>query len=825
MRINLPAGTVTFLFTDIESSTRLLHELGTDAYANALGEHRRLLRDAFARHGGVEVDTQGDAFFVAFPTAQEALAAATEAQQALAEAPIRVRIGLHTGTPLLTSEGYVGPDVHRAARICAAGHGGQVLVSAATAGLVGHDGLVDMGEHRLKDLSAPERIYQLGAGEFPPLKTLYQTNLPVPTTNFLGRQRELAEIDGVLARDEVRLLTLTGPGGTGKTRLALQAAGASAERFPDGVWWVPLAPLRDPQLVVATISGVLGASGDLATHVADKRLLLVLDNFEQLIAAAAEVGELLGRCPNLHLLVTSRELLQLPGEHHYPVPPLEPPQGVELFLARARAAKPDFAGTGAVAELCARLDNLPLAIELAAARTRMLSPEQLLARIGQRLDLLKGGRGVDARQETLRATIEWSHDLLSDDEQRLFARLAVFRGGWTLEAAEAVVDADLETLQSLVDKSLVRVRDERFTMLETIREYAAERLQASGDADELRRRHAQFFVALAEQAEPEVKRGTPKDWLERLDREHDNLRAAHDRLEAAGDTEGMSQLAGALVDFWQIRGHFAEGRRRLERALGSDDRRTMGRARALHAAVMLEDDVANLPVARARAEEGLRIQQELGSAHGVAFALHGLGWVAALGRDWVSARDTWEASRQAFREVGDDHFFLALTRSVAWASEELGDKARYWGLVEEYAGRARELRNRRVLARGLAALGWRALEEGRLDEALELTVEGYRIDADHGFVVHVANDLVRFAAVTLRAGQPSIAAALVALSDRLYEEVGTLRESWAAEERDEAFEAIRAQLAPPAYSEAWQQGRDMTPDEAVALVLNYWAGR
>ncbi len=530
MRPELPTGTVTFLFTDVEGSTRLLHELGAQRYAEALAEHRRLLRDAFSRHGGVEVDTQGDAFFVAFPTAAGALAAAGEAQAALADGAVRVRVGIHTGTPVLSDEGYVGADVHRAARIAAAGHGGQVLLSAATASLVARDGLVDLGEHRLKDLSAPERIYQLGEGEFPPLKTLYQTNLPVPTTTFLGRERELAEIDALLRRDDVRLVTLTGPGGTGKTRLALQAAAAAAERFPDGTWWVALAPLRDPALVLATAAAAVGASGDLAEHIGDKRLLLLFDNFEQVMAAADRLGELLRRCPNLRALVTSRELLQLPGEHAYPVPPLEPDEGVQLFLARARAVRPDFDGDGTIAELCARLDQLPLAIELAAARMRMMSPTQVLQRLSRRLELLKGGRGVDARQETLRATIEWSYELLSVDEQRLFARLAVFRGGSTLEAAEEICAAELDLLQSLVDKSLVRARDERFWMLETLREYAAERLDASGEAERMRRRHADYFTELASQAEPHLRRDE-QEWLDRLERERDNIRAAFDTLE------------------------------------------------------------------------------------------------------------------------------------------------------------------------------------------------------------------------------------------------------------------------------------------------------
>jgi Adenylate and Guanylate cyclase catalytic domain/AAA ATPase domain len=324
---SLPSGTVTFLFTDVEGSTRLLHDLGAERYAEALADHRRILRAAFAAHGGVEVDTQGDAFFVAFPTAPGALAASAEAQDRLAGGPIGVRMGIHTGTPHLTGGGYIGVDVHRAARIAAAGHGGQVLVSASTAALLGPDRLHNLGEHRLKDLSASERIYQLGEEEFPPLKSLYGTNLPVAATPFLGRERELGAVTELLARDDVRLLTLTGPGGTGKTRLALQAAGEAADAYPDGVFWVPLAALRDAALVREPLAEALGIKGDLADHIADKRLLALLDNFEHLIAAAEDLNDLLGSCPNLHLLVTSRERLRIPDEQAYPVPPLEPRDG------------------------------------------------------------------------------------------------------------------------------------------------------------------------------------------------------------------------------------------------------------------------------------------------------------------------------------------------------------------------------------------------------------------------------------------------------------------------------------------------------------------
>ena len=465
---DLPSGTVTFLFTDVEGSTKLLHELGAAAYAVALAEHRRVLREAFGAHGGVEVDTQGDAFFVAFPTAPGALAAADAALGGLSTGPIRVRMGVHTGTPHVGDEGYVGVDVHRAARIAAAGHGGQVLISASTAALRGTDGLLDLGERRLKDLSAPERIYQLGEEGFPPLKSLYRTNLPIPATPFVGREHELAEVCRLL--EDARLLTLTGPGGTGKTRLGLQAAAEAEERYPDGIFWVPLAPLRDSELVLATAGQALGAQDGLAEHLADKSLLLLFDNFEHVVEAAPGLTELLASCPNVHLLVTSRELLRVPGEQAYPVPPLEPEDGTKLFVARARAALPSFVASDTVPELCARLENLPLALELAAARIRVLSPDQLVERLSRRLDLLKAGRGVDARQQTLRATIEWSHELLTDDEQRLFARLSVFTGGCTIESADSVCEADLDTLESLVDKSLVRIREgDRFWMLETIR--------------------------------------------------------------------------------------------------------------------------------------------------------------------------------------------------------------------------------------------------------------------------------------------------------------------------------------------------------------------
>ena len=647
MRNDLPSGTVTFLFTDIEGSTKLLHELGAEQYAAALAEHRRVLREAFRAHGGVEVDTQGDAFFVAFPTAPGALQAAAEAKEGLSAGLIQVRVGIHTGTPHVAEEGYVGHDVHRAARIAAVGHGGQVLVSSATAALLETDGLRDLGEHRLKDLSAPERIYQLGDDEFPPLSSLHQTNLPVPATPFLGRELELSELTALVGRGDVRLVTLTGPGGSGKTRLALQSAGAAADAFPGGVWWVSLAALRDPALVVEAAGHALGATAELGEHIGDKHLLLLFDNFEHVVSAAPGVADLLQRCPRLVVLVTSREPLRLEGEWEYSVDPLREAEAVALFEIRARAVRRDFTPDGEVREICARLDNLPLAIELAAARVKVLSPAALLERLERRLPVLAGGRrDSPERQRTLRATIEWSHDLLDEDEQRLFARLAVFRGGCTLEAAEEVLDADLDTLQSLVDKSLLRQTDDRFWMLETIREYADERLEESG-ADAVRERHLDYFVSLVERGY-EQRRVSGSTWFPIIEAELDNIRAALDR---AGRTQPQAeaQLAGAVAYFWRSQGHVREARERVAAALARYEPRDRIRARAL---THLADVEGSGPDALAHLDEALALWREQGDALGQAMVLAFIGFEHLYAGEYERARRFFEENLALVREVG-----------------------------------------------------------------------------------------------------------------------------------------------------------------------------
>jgi len=816
----LPTGTVTFLFTDVEGSTRLLHELGSEGYAEALAEHRRVLRDAFSRHGGVEVDTQGDAFFVAFPSAPGALAAAAEGQRALGSGPIRVRMGLHTGTPHLTAEGYVGADVHRAARIAAAGHGGQVLVSAATAALAGTDALRDLGLHRLKDLMAPERIYQLSGADFPPLKSLHLTKLPVPATSFQGRERELAELIGLLTRDEVRLVTLTGPGGTGKTRLALAAASASAERYPDGVWWVPLATLRDPALVLPAAEQSLGASQGLAEHIGSKRLLLLFDNFEQVVEAAPEVGALLSACPNLELLATSRERLHIAGEQEYPVPPLAETEAVELYIARARAVRPDFEPDDAVTGICRRLDELPLAIELAAARVSVLSPAQILARLEQRLPLLTSrARDLPERQRTLRGTIAWSHELLTPAEQRLFARLSVFRGGCTVEAAEAVAEADLDILATLVDKSLLRRREERFTMLETIREYAAERLEASGEADALRRRHADEFLTLAEKAEPSL-RGSPGPWLDRLESEHDNLRAAMDWLEASGESQLLLRLAGAMSRFWYLRGYPLEGRRRLEGALRADQRPTAARAKALNGASIMAGNAGDVAHARLRAEEGLALHRALDDAWGAAYSGFLLAYTLAEEGDLAGARRHFEDSLAVFGDLRDEHLELLASRNVAWLCDELGEHERARALHEENLLRARELPNERVEASSLAALATYAVDEGRFEDGLSMLKQSLASWRDLQNRLEIAVTLARLASVLARAGRVEMAARLLSSSEALYDEMGFAVEPWIARVNAQTLASIRTQMDEPDLAKTREEARTLTVDEAVALALD-----
>jgi predicted ATPase len=756
----LPRGTVTFLFTDIEGSTRLLDELGAEAYSAALAEHRRVLREAFERQGGVEVDTQGDAFFVAFPTAPGALEAARESQ---AELELPVRMGLHTGTPLLTEEGYVGADVHRAARIAAAGHGRQVLLSEATRALV-HEDVHDLGRHRLKDFDEAVAIFQLGQERFPPLKTISNTNLPRPVSSFVGREREVAEVASLL-RSGLRLVTLSGPGGSGKTRLAIEAASESVGDFPEGVFWVGLVTVRTPDLVTETIAQTLGAKDDLAGYIGAKRLLLVLDNLEQVIDAAQGLAALLGACPNLQVLTTSRELLRVQGEHDYAVPPLTSSEAVVLFCARAQL-EPE----PPIPELCARLDNLPLALELAAARTRAVEPAQLLERLAQRLDLLKGGRDSDPRQQTLRATIEWSHDLLTREEQQLFARLAVFIGGCTLEAAERVVGAELDTLQSLVDKSLVRASNRRYWMLETIREFAAERLEESDDAGALERRHCEFFLDLAEEIELRSRREEQAPLFERLDAENANLRQAVDWTRGQGESVLELRFALALWVYWYARGYISEGRRWIEDALARADDRP---ARAVLGLSMLRQ-LAGEKAAESLelAKEALQACEEAGDDYSIAQAWNLIGQLEASGLGHVTS--------------GENAFLRALEH--AERGDYPGEKAdsmgwlmvmSIFGLLPTDQGieRCKDFFDRagkdeKVRAFALCERAVLEAMRGDFDLARKLFAEGHQRFRSLGLNVWAANNAQEYFFVEMLAGNPAGAAAMLRASHEEFEQMG-----------------------------------------------------
>ena len=811
----LPTGTVTFLFTDIEGSTRLLRELG-DSYADALSEHRRVLREAFARHGGVEVDTQGDAFFVAFARAKDALAAAANGQEALSTGPIRVRMGIHTGEPQATNDGYVGIDVHRAARIAAAGHGGQVIVSQSTRDLSPHDSLRDLGEHRLKDLTAPERIYQLGEDDFPPLKSLNQTNLPVQPTSLIGRERELGEVLALIRMH--RLVTLSGPGGSGKTRLALQAAAELVDEFRDGVWFVSLAALRDENAVLPTIALTLGVDEPqtLEQHLEQSEALLLLDNFEQLLDAAPQVAELLRRASGVKVLVTSRSPLHLAGEHEYPVPPLADDDAVELFVERVRAGKPSFEPDEHVGEICRRLDNLPLAVELAAARTNVLVPSQLLERLQRSLPLLSGGaRDAPERQRTLRATIDWSYELLSDEEKQLFRRLAVFAGSFDLEAAEEVCEANLDTLASLIDKSLLRQTAEgRFFMLATIREYAAERYGEDAAAETVRRRHAERTLRIAEVAKSRHREG-----FGLLQVEQDNARAAFDFLLEAGEAELALRLALAVADYWFVGGYAREGRRRLETALAASENAAIElRLQALTRASGLARVVGDAEAAERHASAAVAMAREHGNDAALAVALRELGDAIVARHDYERAFALYEESLAIARAAGEP----------TWATvTNLADVALAAGALEsaiDYSTQAAELATGpdAETTRAIAAFNTASalIRLGREDEArphlgraLETVV---RID----FLELVGWCLVATSALA-ESSDPGAAAVLLGAADGAVDTAGVTLGPAEQRLREWTLSKLKERIDPSDLEESLQSGRELPIDGAVSLARQY----
>jgi predicted ATPase/class 3 adenylate cyclase len=816
---DLPTGTVTFLFTDIEGSTRLLHDLG-ERYADVLAVHRRTLREAFARHRGVEVDTEGDAFFVAFERASDGLAAAAEAQRALRGTPVKVRMGLHTGEPLVAEEGYVGIDVHRAARVMAAAHGGQILVSQPTRDLLGNQfELRDLGQHRLKDLESPERLYQLGGDAFPPVKSLYRATLPIPATPFFGRERELAEVVALLQRDDVRLLTLIGPGGTGKTRLAIEAAAAVSERYPDGVFWVGLAPLRDAALVVPAMTQAIGATDDLTEYIADRRLLLLLDNFEHVAHAAPEISDLIGSCPALEVLATSRGVLQLGAEHAYAVPTLATGDARKLFQARANATGGAGDDPLVVDELCARLDHLPLAIELAAARTRLLSPAELLDRLGQHLDLLKGVRDAEPRQQTLRATISWSFDLLTGSEKVLFARLAVFAGGCTLDAAEAVCDADLDSLASLVDKNLIRRSADRFSMLETIRRFALEKLGERDDARDLQRRHAIHYLALAERAEPGLRGPAQRAWLNRLEVDHDNLRAALSWSRETGSAEVGLRLAAALWRFWRLH-HLTEGSRTLETILGvGKTGSTSLRTRTLLGASRLAMDEGDLERTLARADEALVAARALGAAREIAAATENLGLMMIVTGSTARALTLLEDSVARFRALGDRVGTADALNNLANALLAVGETGRAAELGEQAFALQHDAGNALGMAFVLNTLGYVALHEGDLELSSSRLEESLVLFQELGDISRIGDNLEGLAHVAAGHGDDRRAVTLWAAGESFRAKAGKHMEPQEAALHEDALSRARTRMGEPAFAVALVEGAALGLEDAVAYAV------
>ncbi|MGH2976755.1 MAG: ATP-binding protein [Gaiellaceae bacterium] len=712
MRV-LPQGTVTLLFTDIEGSTRLLQELGPASYAEALAEHRRIVREAAAAHGGVEVDTQGDAFFIAFPTPGGAAEAAQAAHDGLAAGAIRVRIGLHTGAPTATEEGYVGDDVHRGARIAALAHGDQILVSPTTAALLDAEPLRDLGRHRLKDFEGAVRIHQLGEREFPPLRTPGSVELPLPATPFLGREQELFDAVSLVYERDPRVLTIVGPGGTGKTRFAIELARLLGDDAGGGTVFVPLAPLRDAEFVLPALADRLGASSPdpaaIAARVGERRTHLVCDNLEQLLPAVARpLADLVAAVPALRLFATSREALRIQGEAELDLPPLVRDEAVALFCERARAVRPDITPTDAVVQLCERLDGLPLALELAAARTKLLAPEALLDRLVDRLDALKGTRDAEERHMTLRATIAWSYDLLDEEEQELFARLGVFRGGCTLETAELVCDADLDTLASLLDKSLLRRRsgplaEERYWMLETIREFALERLRDSGLEAGLRRRHAERMLQLAGEGNLGAEYGEADVRLALAER--DDLRAALDWAEENDARLGL-ELATELQHLWNASSP-KEGFERIPRLLDrAGDIPLELRAHALRVHGGAADLTGHDELAVRSTQESVELYRQLGDDRGVAIVEQMLAVSAWRRQDWKQMRELTEHSL----EVSQGRFPFIETSNY-WL---LGQLALNDGDVE----RAVELTRRG--AEMSRAAGWAWWESGQRYELLML---------------------------------------------------------------------------------------------------------
>ena len=830
MRADLPSGTVTFLFTDVEGSTKLLDELGAEGYAEALTEHRRVIRKACAAEGGVEVDTQGDAFFFAFPTAPGALAAASAFTAALASGPIQVRVGLHTGTPLLTEEGYVGGDVHRAARIAASGHGGQVLVSSSTAQLV-----------------------EDGAAR--PRRAPVQGPLPLPSASTSSEQATSRRSRASTARtcpsprhpsSAARQSWPRWSGSYGGGRRACSRSPAPAARARHGSPCRPRPRPPSPSPTASTgcrsrrfaiprsssprsrvrsrsrKSRARRSRTTLTAHMSGKSLLCLLDNVEHLLPEAAERIAALRASNGSCLLVTSRERLRIGGEQTWPVPPLAESDGAALFVARARAVDPTF-----TAELGGRRALHATRRASARDRARRRPHGRLLDRAAARATVA-ASRPAQGRSRRRSPPADAAGDDRMESPAPLDRRAAALcpprclRRRLHVRGGGGDRGADPDTLQSLLDKSLLRKRDSmiglRYWMLETIREYASERLEDSAEAEELRRRHAAHYLAVAEALPDDAQ--VEKDWLDRTEIELDNLRASLDNLSALGETQLVLRLAGALWRLWGVRGYHREGMQRLEEALLDDESATAARARALIGACAIAVDVKEYERAFRYVDEALDLYRGGEDAWGIARATFFQGYVAVESGDFARARPPFEESLERFTELDAEHDVQLVLFNLSWACDELGDEQRARDLAEEFLQRARASGNRRNLAFALDLLSHCARDDGRLDEALEAALEGLRIRCDEGDVQHQLDGLSRVASIHARADRMEEAARLLSSSVHLHEEFGMLVPLYQEKRNEETLHILHEQLDEAAFDEAWEQGKKLTLDEAVALALD-----
>jgi len=870
--MTLPTGTVTFFFSDIEGSTRLIQQLG-ERYPDVLLAHHAIQREALAANGGHELRTEGDSFFIVFGSALEACAGAAAVQKRLHAyqwpdgGPVRVRIGLHTGEATLVGNEYLGLDVHRAARVASAGHGGQVLVSETTRVLVDNAlpaGLTlrDLGLHRLKDLARPERLFQLTVeglpADFPPLKTLEAApnNLPTQLTSFIGRDDQVREATQLLARS--RLLTLTGPGGTGKTRLSLEIAAGVLDEFADGVYFVPLSAVHDPELVASAIAQALAISTTgsrrpidaLLEHLREKHILLVLDNFEQVIKAAPIATQLLGGSAGLRVLVSSRTALRVSGEQEFPVPPLALPdlkalpslaalsqfEAVRLFIERAVAVKPDFQATNenapAIAGICERVDGLPLAIELAAARIKLFSPPALLGRLEKSLNALGGGtRDAPARQQTLRGAILWSYDMLDDGSRRLLARFSVFARGGSLAQADPVcgppgdVGGDtVDRLDQLAEQSLLRrlpdFDEPRFLMLQTIRDFAIERLEESGESHTIRDRHVEAFIALAQAAQPHLFGPQRREWLDRLEIDHDNVRAALDWSLESSNARQALRLAGVFWRFWQMRGHIHEGRARLARVLAMPDSQDFPQERlaALEAAGGLAYWQADMETAQAFYDECLELTRRVGDKRAIANAIYNDAF------PMIISRTSYPRAEQLLQEA------LALFRELA---DESGVARTLWGLgnvayfqhdytaakprLEEAQASSRRSDDRFTLAWSTHTLGLVAINSEDVAAAGKYFLAALQLFIEAQDVSGITLQLDNLSVAARKQGDPVRATRLAAAAAAQQVRTGTGLGGLLSTQEGRTG---REGLSEADADRAWAEGQSLTLEQAVAYAID-----